>query len=137
MYYWRVKRQKRGVSRPTPHYSLIVEVYTLCLTTTGCSVSVCSTRSAVRLEVVATMVLAWLAVTLAMTLAVTLAVVEVTVMLAWVVVVVVTKVAAVVMWLVVWLVVHGWRTAMEVVVCAYALGRHGNIYNNPLWSAVA
>ena len=63
------------------------------------------------------MVLTWLAMTLAVTLA-WLAVVEVTVMLAWVVVVVVTKVAAVVMWLVVWLVVHGWRTAMEVVVCA-------------------
>ena len=78
------------------------------------------------------MVLAWLAVTLAMILS-WLAVVKVTVMLAWVVVVVVTKVAAVVMWLV----VHGWRTAMEVVVCTYALGRHGNIYNNPLWSAVA
>lgn len=124
-----MKRQKRGVSRPTPHYSLIVEVYTLCLTTTRCSVSVCSTRSAIRLEVVATMVLAWLAVTLA--------VVEVTVRLAWLVVVVVTKVAAVAMWLVVWLVVHGWRTAMEVVVCTYALGRHGNIYNNSLWSAVA
>lgn len=71
--------------------------------------SVCSTRSAIRLKVIATMVLAWLA----MTLAVTLAVVEVTVRLAWLVVVVVTKVAAVVMWLV----VHGWRTAMEVVVC--------------------
>jgi hypothetical protein len=53
-----------------------------------------------------------LAVTLAMILA-WLAVVEVTVRLAWLVVVVVTKVAAVVMWLV----VHGWRTAMEVVVC--------------------
>ena len=78
------------------------------------------------------MVLAGLAVTLAMILT-WLRVVEVTVMLAWVVVVVVTKVAAVVMWLV----VHGWRTAMEVVVCTYALGRHGNIYNNPLWSAVA
>lgn len=103
------------------------------LSATRCSVSVCSTRSTVRLEVVATMVLAWLAVTLAMTLAV----VEVTVMLAWVVVVVVTKVAAVVMWLVVWLVVHGWRTTMEVVVSTYTLGRHGNIYNNPLWSAVA
>lgn len=106
------------------------------LSATRCSVSVCSTRSAVRLEVVATMVLAWLAVTLAMILS-WLRVVEVTVMLAWLVVVVVTKVAAVVMWLVVWLVVHGWRTAMEVVVCTYALGRHGNIYNNPLWSAVA
>ena len=79
------------------------------------------------------MVLAWLAVTLA----VTLAVVEVTVMLAWLVVVVVTKVAAVVMWLVVWLVVHGWRTAMEVVVCTYALRWHSYIYNNFLWSAVA
>ena len=131
-----MKRQKRGVSRPTPHYSLIVEVYTHCLTTTRCSVSVCSTRSAVRLEVVATMVLAWLAVTLAIILS-WLRVVEVTVRLTWLVVVVVTKVAAVVMWLVVWLVVHGWRTAMEVVVCTYALGRHGNIYNNPLWSAVA
>lgn len=113
------------------------ELASLCsLATTGCSVSVCSTRSAVRLEVVATMVLAWLAVTLAMTLAMILSwlrVVEVTVMLAWVVGMVVTKVAAVV----VWLVVHGWRTAMEVVVCTYALGRHGNIYNNPLWSAVA
>lgn len=106
------------------------------LSATRCSVSVCSTRSAVRLEVVATMVLAWLAVTLAMTLS-WLAVVEVTVRLAWLVVVVVTKVAAVVMWLVMWLVVHGWRTAMEVVVSTYALGRHGNIYNNPLWSAVA
>ena len=106
------------------------------LSATRCSVSVCSTGSAVRLEVVATMVLAWLTVTLAMTLS-WLAVVEVTVMLAWLVVIVVTKVAAVVMWLVVWLVVHGWRTAMEVVVCTYALGRHGNIYNNPLWSAVA
>lgn len=136
MYYWRVKRQKRGVSRPTPHYSLIVEVYTHCLATTRCSVSVCSTRSAVRLEVVATMVLAWLAVTLAIILA-WLRVVEVTVRLAWAVVVVVTKVAAAVMWLVVWLVVHGWRTAMEVVVCTYALGRHSNTYNNPLWSAVA
>lgn len=127
-----MKRQKRGVSRPTPHYSLIVEVYTLCLATTRCSVSVCSTGSAIWLEVIATMVLTWLAVTLAW-----LAVVKVTVRLAWLVVVVVTKVAAVVMWLVVWLVVHGWRTAMEVVVCTYALGRHGNIYNNPLWSAVA
>ena len=136
MYYWRVKRQKRGVSRPTPHYSLIVEVYTHCLATTRCSVSVCSTRSAIRLEVVATMVLAWLAEILAMILT-WLRVVEVTVRLAWLVVVVVTKVAAVVMWLVVWLVVHGWRTAMIVVVCTYALGRHGNIYNNPLWSAVA
>ena len=106
------------------------------LSATRCSVSVCSTRSAIRLEVVATMVLAWLAMTLAMILS-WLRVVEVTVMLAWVVVVVVTKVAAVVMWLVVWLVVHGWRTAMEVVVSTYALGRHGNIYNNPLWSAVA
>ena len=107
------------------------------LSATRCSVSVCSTRSAVRLEVVATMVLA---VTLAKILAVTLAwfaVVEVTVRLAWLVVMVVTKVATVVMWLVVWLVVHGWRTAMEVVVCTYALGRHGNIYNNPLWAAVA
>lgn len=106
------------------------------LSATRCSVSVCSTRSAVRLEVVATMVLAWLAVTLAIILS-WLRVVEVTVRLAWLVVVVVTKVAAVVMWLVMWLVVHGWRTAMEVVVCTYALGRHGNIYNNPLWSAVA
>ena len=106
------------------------------LSATRCSVSVCSTRSAVRLEVVATMVLAWLAEILAMILA-WFAVVEVTVRLTWLVVVVVTKVAAVVMWLVVWLVVHGWRTAMEVVVCTYALGRHGNIYNNPLWSAVA
>lgn len=106
------------------------------LSATRCSVSVCSTGSAVRLEVVATMVLAWLAVTLAIILS-WLAVVEVTVRLAWVVVVVVTKVAAVVMWLVMWLVVHGWRTAIEVVVCTYALGRHGNIYNNPLWSAVA
>ena len=106
------------------------------LSATRCSVSVCSTRSAIRLEVVATMVLAWLAVTLAMILS-WLAVVKVTVMLAWLVVVVVTKVAAVVMWLVVWLMVYGWRTAMEVVVCTYALGRHGNIYNNPLWSAVA
>lgn len=106
------------------------------LSATRCSVSVCSTRSAVRLEVVATMVLAWLAVTLAMILS-WLRVVEVTVRLAWLVVVVVTKVAAVVVWLVVWLVVHGWRTAMIVVVCTYALGRHGNIYNNPLWSAVA
>ena len=66
-----------------------------------------------------------------------LRVIEVTVRLAWLVVVVVTKVAAVVVWLVVWLVVHGWRTTMAVVVCTYALGRHGNIYNNPLWSAVA
>lgn len=106
------------------------------LSATRCSVSVCSTRSAVRLEVVATMVLAWLAVTLAIILS-WLRVVEVTVRLAWLVVVVVTKAAAVVMWLVVWLVVHGWRTAMIVVVCTYALGRHGNIYNNPLWSAVA
>lgn len=107
------------------------------LSATRCSVSVCSTGSAVRLEVVATMVLA---VTLAEILAVTLAwfaVVEVTVRLTWLVVVVVTKVAAVVVWLVMWLVVHGWRTAMIVVVCTYALGRHGNIYNNPLWSAVA
>lgn len=106
------------------------------LSATRCSVSVCSTRSAVRLEVVATMVLTWLAVTLAMTLT-WLRVVEVTVRLAWLVVVVVTKVAAVVVWLVMWLVVHGWRTAMEVVVCTYALGRHGNIYNDLLWSAVA
>ena len=106
------------------------------LSATRCSVCVCSSRSAVRLEVVATMVLAWLAVTLAIILS-WLRVVEVTVRLAWVVVVVVTKVAAVVVWLVVWLVVHRWRTAMEVVVCTYALGRHGNIYNNPLWSAVA
>ena len=106
------------------------------LSATRRSVSVCSTRSAVRLEVVATMVLAWLAVTLAIILS-WLRVVEVTVRLTWLVVVVVTKVAAVVMWLVVWLVVHGWRTAMEVVVCTYALGRHGNIYNNPLWAAVA
>lgn len=127
-----MKRQKRGVSRPTPHYSLIVEVYTHCLATTRCSVFVCSIRSAVRLEVVAAMVFAWLAVTLAGILT-WLRVVEVTVMLAWEVVVVVTKVAAVVMWLV----VHGRRTAMEVVVSTYALGRHGNIYNNPLWSAVA
>lgn len=82
------------------------------------------------------MVLAWLAVTLAIILS-WLRVVEVTVRLTWLVVVVVTKVAAVVVWLVVWLVVHGWRTAMIVVVCTYALGRHGNIYNNPLWSAVA
>ena len=102
------------------------------LSATRCSVSVCSTRSAVRLEVVATMVLAWLAVTLAIILS-WLRVVEVTERLTWVVVVVVTKVAAVVKWLV----VHGWRTAMEVVVSTYALGRHGNIYNNPLWSAVA
>ena len=106
------------------------------LSATRCSVSVCSSRSAVRLVVVATMVLAWLAVTLAIILS-WLRVVEVTVMLAWLVVIVVTKVAAVVVWLVMWLVVHGWRTAMEVVVCTYALGRHGNIYNNPLWSAVA
>lgn len=106
------------------------------LSATRCSVSVCSTRSAIRLEVVATMVLAWLAVTLAVILS-WLRVVKVTVRLAWLVVVVVTKVAAVVVWLVMWLVVHGWRTAMEVVVCTYALGRHGNIYNNPLWSAVA
>ena len=106
------------------------------LSATRCSVSVCTTGSAVRLEVVATMVLAWLAVTLAMILS-WLRVVEVTVRLAWLVVVVVSKVAAVVMWLVMWLVVHGWRTAMIVVVCTYALGRHGNIYNNPLWSAVA
>ena len=106
------------------------------LSATRCSVSVCSTRSAIRLEVVATMVLAWLAVTLAIILS-WLRVVEVTVRLTWLVVVVVTKVAAVVMWLVVWLVVHGWRTAMIVVVCTYTLGRHGNIYNNPLWSAVA
>lgn len=102
------------------------------LSATRCSVSVCSTGSAIRLKVVATMVLAWLAVILTW-----LRVVEVTVRLAWVVVVVVTKVAAVVVWLVMWLVVHGWRTAMIVVVCTYALGRHGNIYNNPLWSAVA
>ena len=106
------------------------------LSATRCSVSVCTTGSAVRLEVVATMVLAWLAVTLAVILT-WLRVVEVTVRLAWLVVVVVSKVAAVVMWLVMWLVVHGWRTAMIVVVCTYALGRHGNIYNNPLWSAVA
>ena len=106
------------------------------LSATRCSVSVCSTRSAIRLEVVATMVFAWLAVTLAVILT-WLRVVEVTVRLTWLVVVVVTKVAAVVVWLVVWLVVHGWRTAMEVVVSTYALGRHGNIYNNPLWSAVA
>lgn len=106
------------------------------LSATRCSVSVCSTRSAIRLVVVVTMVFAWLAVTLAIILS-WLRVVEVTVRLAWLVVVVVTKVAAVVMWLVMWLVVHGWRTAMEVVVCTYALGRHGNIYNNPLWSAVA
>ena len=94
--------------------------------------SVCSTRSAIRLEVVATMVLAGLAVTLAMILT-WLRVVEVTVRLAWLVVVVVTKVAAVVMWLV----VHGWRTAMEVVAYTYTPGRHSYIYNNPLWSAVA
>ena len=106
------------------------------LSATRCSVSVCSSRSAVRLVVVATMVLAWLAVTLAIILS-WLRVVEVTVRLAWLVVVVVTKVAAVVVWLVMWLVVHGWRTAMEVVVCTYALGRHGNIYNNFLGSAVA
>ena len=106
------------------------------LSATRCSVSVCSSRSAVRLVVVATMVLAWLAVTLAIILS-WLRVVEVTVRLAWLVVIVVTKVAAVVVWLVMWLVVHGWRTAKEVVVCTYALGRHGNIYNNPLWSAVA
>lgn len=106
------------------------------LSATWCSVSVCSTRSAVRLEVVATMVLARLTVTLAIILS-WLRVVEVTVRLTWLVVVVVTKVAAVVVWLVMWLVVHGWRTAMEVVVYTYALGRHGNIYNNPLWSAVA
>ena len=106
------------------------------LSATRRSVSVCSTRSAIRLEVVATMVFAWLAVTLAMILS-WLAVVEVTVRLTWLAVVAVTKVAAVVMWLVMWLVVHGWRTAMIVVVCTYALGRHGNIYNNPLWSAVA
>lgn len=106
------------------------------LSATRCSVSVCSTGSAIRLEVVATMVLAWLAVTLAVILS-WLRVVKVTMRLAWLIVVVVTKVAAVVMWLVVWLVVHGWRTAMEVVVSTYALGRHGNIYNNPLWSAVA
>lgn len=106
------------------------------LSATRCSVSVCPTRSAIRLEVVATMVLTWLAVTLAMILS-WLRVVEVTVRLTWLVVVVVTKVAAVVMWLVVWLVVHGWRTAMEVVVSTYTLGRHGYIYNNPLWSAVA
>ena len=106
------------------------------LSATRCSVSVCSTGSAVRLEVVATMVLAWLAMTLAIILS-WLRVVEVTVRLAWLVVVVVTKVAAVVMWLVVWLVVHGWRAAMEVVVSTYALGRHSYIYNNPLWSAVA
>lgn len=106
------------------------------LSATRCSVSVCSTGSAIRLEVVATMVLAWLAVTLAMILT-WLRVVEVTVRLAWLVVVVVTKVAAVVMWLVMWLVVHGWRTAMEVVVCTYALGRHSYIYNDLLWSAVA
>lgn len=62
------------------------------------------------------MVLTWLAMTLAMILS-WLRVVEVTVRLAWLVVVVVTKVAAVVMWLVVWLVVHGWRTAMIVVIC--------------------
>ena len=106
------------------------------LSATRCSVSVCTTGSAVRLVVVATMVLAWLAVTLAIILS-WLAVVEVTVRLTWLVVVVVSKVAAVVVWLVVWLVVHGWRTAMIVVVSTYALGRHGNIYNNPLWSAVA
>ena len=85
------------------------------LSATRCSVSVCSTRSAIRLEVVATMTLVWLAMTLAVILT-WLRVVEVTVRLTWLVVVVVTKVAAVVMWLVVWLVVHGWRTAMEVVV---------------------
>lgn len=129
MYYWRVKRQKKGVSRPTPYYSLIVEVYTLCLATTRCSVSVCSTGSAIRLEVVATMVLA---MTLAMILS-WLAVIEVTVRLAWLVVVVVTPVTAVVMWLV----VHRWRTAMIVVVCTYTLGRYSYIYNNLLWSAVA
>ena len=106
------------------------------LSATRCSVSVCSTGSAIRLEVVATMVLVWLAVTLAIILS-WLRVVEVTVRLAWLVVVVVTKVAAVVVWLVMWLVVHGGRTTMEVVVSTYTLGRHGNIYNNPLWSAVA
>ena len=99
------------------------------LATTRCSVSVCSTRSAIRLKVVATMVLAWLAVTLA----VTLAVVEVTVRLAWLVVMVVTKVAAVV----VWLVMHGWRTAMEIMVSAYTPWRCSYVYNNLLWSAVA
>lgn len=128
---------KKGCQSPnTPLFlgrELAVDGY---LSATRCSVAVCSTRSAVRLEVIATMVLAWLAVTLAVILS-WLRVVEVTVRLTWVVVVVVTKVAAVVMWLVVWLVVHGRRTAMEVVVCTYALGRHGNIYNNSLWSAVA
>ena len=126
-----MKRQKRGVSRPTPHYSLIVEVYTLCLTTTRCSVSVCTTGSAVRLEAVATMVLAWLAMTLAVILT-WLRVVEVTMRLAWLVVVAVTKVTVVV-----WLVVHRWRTAMEVVVCAYTPWRCSYVYDDLLGSAVA
>lgn len=103
------------------------EIASFCsLATTRCSVSVCSTRSAIRSEVVATMVLTWLAVTLA----VTLAVVEVTVRLAWLVV---TKVAAVV----VWLVMYGWRTAMEIMVSAYTPWRCSYVYNDLLWSAVA
>ena len=121
---------KKGCQLPNTPLFLGCELASLFwLATTRCSVSVCSTRSAIRLEAVATMVLAWLA----MTLAVTLAVVEVTVMLAWVVVVVVTKVAAVVMWLV----VRRWRTAVEIMVSAYSPWRCSYVYNDLLWSAVA
>lgn len=99
---------KKGCQSPNTPLFLGCELASLFwLATTRCSVSVCSTRSAIGSEVVATMVLAWLAVTLAVTLAEILAV-----RLAWLVVV--TKVAAVVMWLV----VRRWRTAMEVVVSA-------------------
>ena len=136
MYYWRVKRQKRGVSRPTPHYYLAVsKPCNAFLATSGCAVAICSTRSAIRSEVVATMVLTWLAVVLAVVLC-RLAMVEVTVVLAWLVGVVVTPVAAVVVWLVVWLVVHRRRTAMQAMICTYTLGRYSYIYNDLLWSAV-
>jgi hypothetical protein len=77
------------------------------------------------------MVLTGLAVTLAMIL-VGLAVVEVTVRLAWLIGIAVTPVATVV----VWLVMRRRRTAMIVVVCTYALGRHSYINNDLLWSAV-
>ena len=93
--------------------------------------AICSARSAIGSEVVATMVLVWLAVVLAVVLG-WLAMVEVTVVLAWLVGVVVTPVAAVV----VWLVVHRRRTAMEAMICTYTLGRYSYIYNDLLWSAV-
>lgn len=93
--------------------------------------AICSARSAIGSEVVATMVLTGLAVTLAMIL-VGLAVVEVTVVLAWLIGIAVTPVATVVMWLV----VRRRRTAMIVVVCTYALGRYCYINNDLLWSAV-